>query len=511
MTPLGPPAYDESMTYAEIGQLITGITGILLLGLTGYGVANLRYRVPGTAFFSALTLAGATWSFGYAFEKGQTLVDGFLMAARIEYLGLAFVPTLWLLVALSWIEHPLAKAKVFRSVLLGISLLIIGLVATNDLHSLWYQSIVPTGRPGFARFQPGPLYFVFYTFLLATFVFSTVLLIVRKTLVTHFRRKAAVIVISNLFPVAFSLAFQAGFRPGGLDLTVLSLIPAFSTVAWGLFRHEFIRIVPIARATVVESMEEAVLVLDDQARLVDHNLAARALLPQLERTAWSDPSPPSELNLLIGGQTRTFRVRRSAILDSKQSPQGTVVVLSDITEEKRLLNELAHQASHDALTGVANRRHFEEHALGEITRAGRHGGALALVLFDLDWFKSINDRFGHPSGDKVLRSLVTILGPRLRPYDLLARIGGEEFAVLMPEAQPVEAREAAERWRAALEATPQILPGAVVTVTASFGVAALHDLPLDLPADARVRLDTLMGLADRALYRAKSEGRNRVV
>jgi diguanylate cyclase (GGDEF)-like protein len=501
----------EGMTYAEIGQLITGITGILLLGLTGYGVANLRYRVPGTSFFVALALAGAVWSFGYAFEKGQILAEGFLMAARVEYLGLAFVPTLWLLVALSWMEHPLARSAAFRTVVLGISLVVVGLVATNDLHHWWYQSVVPLGRPGFARFQPAPAYYVFYTFLLGTFVFSTILLIVRRTLVTHFRRKAAVIVVSNLFPVAFSVAFQLGLRPGGLDLTVLSLIPAFSTVAWGLFRHEFIRIVPIARATVVESMEEAVLVLDDRGQLVDHNAAARNLLPQMEKAQWSDPGPQGELTLQLEGHARTFRFRRSPIAGPNGVEQGTVVVLSDITEEKRLLNELSHQASHDALTGVANRRHFEDHALGELTRAGRHGGALALVLFDLDWFKSINDRFGHPSGDKVLKAVVDIVLPRLRPYDLLARIGGEEFAVLMPEAQPVEAREAAERWRAALEAAPHILPGAVLPVTASFGVAALNDLPLGMPSDPRLKLDTLMGLADKALYRAKAEGRNRVV
>lgn len=499
------------MTYAEIGQLITVITGILLLGLTGYGVANLRYKVPGTAFFSALTLAGAVWSFGYAFEKGQTLVEGFMMGARIEYLGLAFVPTLWLLVALNWMDHPLGRSKVFRTVILATSLVVVGMVATNDQHSLWYQSIIPTGRPGFARFLPGPAYYLFYSFLIGTFVFSTVLLIVGKARVTQFRRKAAVIVVSNLFPVVFSLAFQWGFRPGGLDLTVLSLIPAFATVAWGLFRHEFIRIVPIARAAVVESMDEAVLVLDDRGRLVDHNAAARPLLSQMEKSRWFDSDPQGELTLTLEGRSRTFRFRRSTIPGPHQTVQGTVVLLTDITEEKRLLNELSHQASHDGLTGLANRRHFEGHALGEIIRASRHGGALALVLFDLDWFKSINDRFGHPSGDKVLRSVAEIIGSRLRPYDLLARVGGEEFAVLMPEAQPVEAREAAERWRSALETSPQVLPGAVVTVTASFGVAALNDLPVNLPTDPRLRLDTLMSLADKALYQAKTDGRNRVV
>ena len=180
-----------------------------------------------------------------------------------------------------------------------------------------------------------------------------------------------------------------------------------------------------------------------------------------------------------------------------------------MTEERRLLEQLAHEASHDPLTGMPNRRHFEEHALGEIARAERHGGTLAVILFDLDHFKNVNDEYGHQAGDQVLKTTVREISARLRRYDLLARIGGEEFVVLMPEASPVEAREAAERWREGLETTRHVLPGGVTTVTASFGVATLNDLPLDLAEDTRLRLDNLLGLADRALYRAKAD-RNKV-
>ena len=264
------------------------------------------------------------------------------------------------------------------------------------------------------------------------------------------------------------------------------------------------------REIVVESLDEAVLVHDPSGRLVDHNTAAQELLDRFQDALKTTNSARGELKLSLPSDARDFRYRRSPILGNGNQGLGTVTILTDITEEKRLLEELAHQAAHDSLTGVANRRHFEDHALGEITRAGRHGGTLALVLFDLDRFKSINDGFGHQAGDKVLKAVVATISTRLRIYDLLSRVGGEEFAVLMPEVNPIEAREAAERWRAALEEAPQVLPGAVVAVTASFGVATLNDLPLTLPNDARIRLDALLGLADRALYKAKAEGRNRV-
>jgi len=498
------------MSYAEFGQVVTAVAGLLLLALSGYGWANLRFRVPGTVLFILLTVAAALWCFGYAYEKTQITTDGFLMAARLEYLGLAFVPTLWLLVTLHWMDHPLATSRRLAFAVLGFSAAVVALVATNHLHHGWYASITPL-RPGFARFVPGILYFPVFAVLASPFVVSSVLLLRRRRKVSHFRQKAGIILTVNIIPLAGAVVFQLGFRPGGLDPTIFSVIPTFAVLALGLFLHDFIRIVPIAREVVVESMEHPVLVFDDRGRLIDRNQAAR---PHLEayRDALANPvADQGELSLTLDGVDKTFRFRRSPIRTQGGEVQGSVVLLTDVTEERRLLDELGHQASHDALTGVANRRHFEDHALGEITRANRHGGTVAVVLFDLDWFKSVNDQFGHAAGDLVLRSVVAIVQPRLRPYDLLARIGGEEFVVLMPEAHPVEAREAAERWRTALEATPQIVGGTVIPVTASFGVATLNDLPLTVAVDPRLRLDALMGLADKALYQAKAEGRNRVV
>jgi diguanylate cyclase (GGDEF)-like protein len=423
---------------------------------------------------------------------------------------LSFLPGLWLLVSLSWIEHPWAKSKVLRWCVFSVAAILILVVWTNEWHHLWYESIVPSGVTGFARFQRGVLYFPLFGVLASAFVVSAVLLLLHPKKSVQMTHKAIIVLVANVFPPLFAVAFQLGLRPGGLDPTIFSLIPAFIVLSVGLFRHDFIRLVPIARDLIVESLEQPVLVFDAAERLVDHNAAAEAYLPEFEAALKGVVADRGELPIVMGDGTRTFRYRRTPIPGAGPGPHGTVAIFSDITEEKTLLGVLAHQATHDALTGVANRRHFEDHAVGEITRAARSGGTLALVLFDLDHFKDINDKYGHQSGDKVLKGVVASVLGKLRNYDLLARVGGEEFAVLMPGVNPVEAHEAAERWRAGLEQTPHVLPGAVKAVTASFGVATLNDLPLTLPADARLRLDTLMGLADRALYQAKADGRNRV-
>jgi diguanylate cyclase (GGDEF)-like protein len=172
-------------------------------------------------------------------------------------------------------------------------------------------------------------------------------------------------------------------------------------------------------------------------------------------------------------------------------------------ENARLHRLVERQASTDGLTELPNRRHFEETLSGEINRAERFGGGLALVLADLDDFKQVNDRFGHQAGDQVLRTFADILRSSVREIDLPARFGGEEFAVLLPQTDLEGAQRLAERLRRALAARPMTTrPGALVAVTASFGVAAFPDART--PA-------ALFAAADGALYRAKRQGKNCVV
>lgn len=172
-------------------------------------------------------------------------------------------------------------------------------------------------------------------------------------------------------------------------------------------------------------------------------------------------------------------------------------------ENARLHRLVERQASTDGLTELSNRRHFEESLEGEIHRAERFGGGLALVLADLDDFKQVNDQFGHQAGDDVLRAFAAIMRETVRDIDLPARYGGEEFAVLLPQTDLAGAEQLAERLRLALVSRPlATLPGTVLTVSASFGVAAFPEA--STPA-------ALFAAADEALYRAKRQGKNCVV
>lgn len=165
---------------------------------------------------------------------------------------------------------------------------------------------------------------------------------------------------------------------------------------------------------------------------------------------------------------------------------------------------LAQLATTDPLTGLANRRAFDERAGRDLELARRAERGFSVVVLDVDHFKSVNDRFGHPAGDIVLKEIAAALAERARGTDVLARVGGEEFAIAMPDTPPSDAMSAAERMRDTIERTVRAgRAPALEVVTASFGVASYPD-----HGDT---LSDLVGAADRAMYRAKNAGRNKVV
>jgi len=171
-------------------------------------------------------------------------------------------------------------------------------------------------------------------------------------------------------------------------------------------------------------------------------------------------------------------------------------------DNARLHGIVKRQAVTDELTGLANRRSFRESLDTELLRAERFGSGLALIVADLDDFKDVNDRFGHQAGDEVLRAFSEVLQGRIRGIDLAARLGGEEFAILLPETDALGAEALAENLRMAVAELAVAVGVDEVRITASFGVAAFPESH---------SADELMTAADLALYSAKRHGKDRVV
>lgn len=176
---------------------------------------------------------------------------------------------------------------------------------------------------------------------------------------------------------------------------------------------------------------------------------------------------------------------------------------TDITERKVLEEELLRQAHFDYLTAVFNRRHFMEQAEKELHRSIRYGNTLSFLMLDIDHFKHINDRFGHKVGDQVLKELSSSCSTTLRDIDLFGRLGGEEFAVLLPQTEQSTAIEVAELLRQAIE-------NASLPIEGSLSVQFQVSIDVSSLASKEDSIEVLLNKADRALYEAKNTGRNKV-
>ena len=279
---------------------------------------------------------------------------------------------------------------------------------------------------------------------------------------------------------------------------------------------------------IVENVGDLIAVLDTEGRRVYNSPSYRPLFREkdirqgsnsfmeihaddrerirevFQKTVATGLGECSEFRFVLrDGSIRFMESDGRAIRDADGKVSKVVVVSRDITEQKRLEADLREMAATDMLTGLPNRRHFLAQLEQEKARVSRAEEKCAAVLMiDIDHFKQVNDSFGHATGDQVLRHLATLMREGLRKIDTVGRLGGEEFAVILPGADAPAAEIFAERLRTQVAETPAQHENRSIPLTISIGVTEIK------PGDDSA--DDALTRADRALYRAKECGRNRV-
>ncbi|MDD2782361.1 sensor domain-containing diguanylate cyclase [Sulfuricurvum sp.] len=218
-------------------------------------------------------------------------------------------------------------------------------------------------------------------------------------------------------------------------------------------------------------------------------------------SCWSEPILSTEGKVL-----GTFAIYHSVATKLLQSDIERISFAANLAaiaiENSKTRAELERRAYSDYLTGLPNRRYFIEEAEIELSRFHRYGGELSLIMFDIDRFKQVNDDYGHSIGDRVLQKIADICRVLLRDIDIIGRIGGEEFAIVLPQTDAEEALHVAERLRIAISQAQVSVEELQPRFTASFGVVAADK--------GTSEIDMLLNQADTALYEAKESGRNRV-
>lgn len=465
--------------------------------------------------------ANAVYAAAYTIELNAPDLQTAVFWLKAEHFGVMLVPAFWYLVAERLAGRRSTAGRFRTASLFAMPITTIALTLTTEAHGLMYSGYRLADVPGLTVLicERGWWYWMnaAYQYILVAVGSYR---IARKLFMASgvFRAQAFILAAGVLCPWLAHIALLFRKGPWSLDPTPFALTVTGVTMVVGIFRLKLFDLVPIARDRVFDVIRDGVVVIDDQSRFVDANAAAKNAFPAVAALRPGDDAapflsmlPPSsgraagaaEVSLIVGGAVRHFRIDATEIRNASGSPDGQAIILADTTETTELLSKLARLATTDELTGAYNRRHFFELGEREMNLARRSDRPLSFAMFDLDLFKDVNDRRGHPAGDAALRKVCETCRAVLRSSDMLCRYGGEEFVILFPDATPRAAAEIAERLRSAIASSIVEFGGENFSVTASFGVAGAETGPAGEIADYLKRVD-------EALYRAKQAGRNRV-
>jgi diguanylate cyclase (GGDEF)-like protein/PAS domain S-box-containing protein len=509
----------ESTGYWVSSFIVGALTAVVALYIW-------RKRViPGATALFVLMIAATEWAVGNALQIMSSELSYKILWGKFQYIGIVTTPLACFIFVLQysgqskWLNW---QTFLFLILIPFITLFLAWSYPRNNL--VWNRVTLSTDGPfPMAVFSYGSWFWVWTAYAYLLLLLTVILLV--QTFVRSpplYRKQVSVLLVGVTVPWIGNLIYVFGLSPlAHLDITPFAFSVTGLALAWGLLRFRLQDIVPVARETVFEGMRDGVLVLDARDRIVDMNSTAQRIVGSsssevIGRSAKEvfvdrqdlvesyDTSREVHKELSIGGgeAKRFYDLVMSPLYDRRKHQIGRLLVLRDISERKHAEEELRRLATTDSLTGMFNRGHFLELSKREVGRALRYHRPLSLMMIDIDHFKRINDNYGHDAGDRVLQTFALVGRDQIRDVDIFGRIGGEEFAILLPDTDFSSAGEVAERLRREVERTGVAVRDETVKITISIGVSTV--------SASIQNLDSLMTSADKALYKAKWEGRNRV-
>jgi diguanylate cyclase (GGDEF)-like protein len=494
--------------------MASGVSCLVVATLIWY----MRRTATGAHSLAVFLLALSWWDITYAIFWIDFPGPTPYFWLDITLLGAFTVPTSFLIFSLQyahlqkWLKRPMILALLIEP------LATLVLLLTDSWHNLYFGGNRTLNTTRILDAGPVSWANIYYSYILI-FIGIVILSLTLYRSVGIYRKQTTVILAATIIPwvVHISYISSGGLLPDA-DVTPFIFSITALAIAFALARYRLLDIVSIARSVLIENMSEGVIVLDTQNRVVDINPAAQSELHLSAKTSigkpveevlstWSDIVTKfqnvdrARVEIPLGNSY--FDLRISPLLDHRGQFVGRLIVWRDITDLKHTQLKLEKLATMDVLTQVFNRRYFLEAAETNIKRAARLKQPLALALMDIDHFKNINDTFGHPAGDQALIAFAKICQENIREFDVFARFGGEEFALLMPGIGSKQASQVVERLRLIVSESTLDLDLHSVSITVSLGIADL--------AGEHDTLDLILHRADQALYAAKQSGRNRVV
>jgi diguanylate cyclase (GGDEF)-like protein/PAS domain S-box-containing protein len=508
-------------------------------------IITRRKQAPGSSALGFLLLAMAIWSGGYATRWLNISVATEIIWFRIMFIGVASIPTLFLIFALAFTRNESWLTPRNLALLSIPPVTFLLLQWTNPYHYLFYQSLNIIQDNGLLVLEitRGPAYLVnvVYSYVaigLGIFLMSQAALRSGPL----YRYQYRLILLASLLPWAGNAIKELNFRSNSnLDIAPLTFGVSGIIFVFAIVRTHFMDLIPVARSYLIETMHDGILVLDIQNRIVDINPAMEnfmngkasaylgknayeVLKPWMEKNGvFSNEETRSEVTIPLD-PSRYLDLRVTPLYDRNQILSGRLMVFRDITERKQvekrlryvndklqgqlieiglLQSKLREQAIRDPLTNIFNRRYLEETLDRELSRASREEYPVCIIMIDLDHFKRINDTHGHEAGDLVLKAIAHALAEQSRRGDFACRYGGEEFVIVMPNVTLEKAYERSEELRQSLNLLSVPYEYYRLSVTISMGIACF-------PEHGQTR-EVILRAADQAMYAAKEAGRDHIL
>jgi diguanylate cyclase (GGDEF)-like protein/PAS domain S-box-containing protein len=490
--------------------------------------------------FILMMLAIAGYAAFAAMEAVTNVLHEKIFWSKLEYVGSGSVITLFLIFVLHFTHHHHWLTPRNMALLWVMPAFNVALVATNEWHHLVWSEVVPDPHGSSFVIYAHNLGFYWVMVCVYIYVVVGIVLLIQKAVLPSFlyRQQSRMVIAGALLPLLGASIYTLRLTPPGLNLTPISFMLTGLICFVNLFHFRMFDLVPIARDTLIEKMSDAVLVLDVRNRLIDMNPAAKQLIGTKELyigqsadqvlAKWQEVVKLYHLHesvkteILIDPVTPVYvEVRLTSLYNFRKQLTGQLIVIRDITQryqaemELRKANEslqkqvleikilqaqLQEQAARDGLTGLFNRRYFDEKFPKELMQAAQNTYSVALIVMDIDYFKAINDTFGHQAGDRVIQAFADLLRYYSRSQDIVCRYGGEEFVLALPRMTQESAFYLAEQIRLAFHAIRLEFGGKDIQTTVSGGVGVF-------PEHGKTSND-LLKVVDQALYAAKLDGRN---
>jgi len=481
-----------------------------------------RGRTTHAKVMGILSLCLQVYLLGYLVEINASTLAEMYFWNQIQYFGIPFFPSLWLLISLLYTGrmNTIKASNLF--IIFIIPTVTFFMRLTNEYHFLYYKSVELQTIGDFSTMflTKGPWYLVQMIYVFIALVLCTWFYYQRyRKSSGNERMQFSLLLFASSLPYLALILVFINWGGIGIDYTAIILPPCIFLINIALTKYNFLDIKNLARERVFEDSSIGFVLLNRLNRVIDFNEMSRVLFNQYDITLKEgniDNLLENEALILecIKNSSQNVFYRKVDNKDNyisisvkeiknKEEVIGQLITVEDVTEREKLKNSLLEMANTDVLSGLNNRRRYRECAEEAFNRSIRYKENLSVLMMDIDLFKRINDAYGHSTGDRVIQAFSKLLSENFRSTDIIGRMGGEEFSVVLINCDIETAYLKAEQFRKKVESYPIIIDNITINVNVSIGVSTLMD--------ELVNLDTLINKADHALYNAKEQGRNKTV